>query len=513
MKTVLFLFAVLSPVYYAHGGYTQAWLRGDENTDADGGAMPHEGLRLIDGSGWVAIGETNILTVGDKTTRVLVRKIDNEGKTVWSTKIGDSHKNGKQKAYSNGFSIHEDSGFLYIGIGLWQKSKSYEKPAVAALDVNTGNVEWTKVLDSQPKHGGVRGLILDGDKIICTGYVDSSQPGYQFVADDSKAVVWELTKTGTLVKENVLNIDGLGQGAKIRKDLTSGYIMTSTAWGEENQAVALVKLSNNLNVEWSQMYGMAGGDSQAFDMLVDKDGNYLMGGHTTVGMGVVNWDYLALKVNSQTKEVMFRKTFGQPRNFKAKWIHDEMYGVKLDKDGNYLLLGGSGDEYPYSSTNSATGWSSDVWVSYLVVLDKDGNKLYENVYGDKGSNNAGEYLAVDPNNGDIMVFSDSDALGGAFGFLKLTNDNSPNPTTPPGPPPPTTQPPEECTDKKSEKKCKNSKKKNKCRKTNVARNCKKTCEFCGCVDIWTSKKCKKNKKKCNKSNKVAEFCKKTCNKC
>ena len=94
MKTILFLFAVLSPVYYAHGnqynfllqnlnhiyhlsifsslkgGYTQAWLRGDENTDADGGAMPHEGLRLKDGSGWVAIGETNILTVGDKTTRV-----------------------------------------------------------------------------------------------------------------------------------------------------------------------------------------------------------------------------------------------------------------------------------------------------------------------------------------------------------------------------------------------------------------------------------------------------------
>ena len=54
-------------------------------------------------------------------------------------------------------------------------------------------------------------------------------------------------------------------------------------------------------------------------MLVDKDGNYLTGGHTTVGMGVVNWDYLALKVNSQTKEVMFRKTFGQPRNFKAKF--------------------------------------------------------------------------------------------------------------------------------------------------------------------------------------------------
>ena len=42
------------------------------------------------------------------------------------------------------------------------------------------------------------------------------------------------------------------------------------------------------------------------------------------------------------------------------------------------------------------------------------------MYGDKGSNNAGEYLAVDPVNGDVMIFVDSDTLEGAFGFLKLT---------------------------------------------------------------------------------------------
>ena len=54
---------------------------------------------------------------------------------------------------------------------------------------------------------------------------------------------------------------------------------------------------------------------KVFDMLVDLDGNYLMGGHTTVGTNVVNWDYLALKVDSTSKQVMWRKTFGQPRNF------------------------------------------------------------------------------------------------------------------------------------------------------------------------------------------------------
>ena len=46
-----------------------------------------------------------------------------------------------------------------------------------------------------------------------------------------------------------------------------------------------------------------------------------------------------------------------------------MYGVALDALGNYILIGGSGDEYPYSATDSTTNWNSDIWVSYLVVVD------------------------------------------------------------------------------------------------------------------------------------------------
>ena len=48
-----------------------------------------------------------------------------------------------------------------------------------------------------------------------------------------------------------------------------------------------------------------------------------------------------------------------------------------------------------------------------------GNQLFEGVYGLDGSNNAGEYLSVDQATGDVMVYVDSDAVGGGFGFLKL----------------------------------------------------------------------------------------------
>ena len=114
----------------------------------------------------------------------------------------------------------------------------------------------------------------------------------------------------------------MGQVAKIRKDATSGFVLCSTGngniGGSEVNTVVVVKISDSLEVEWSQDYGNSEGESQVFDMLVDNDGNYLLGGHTTVGDGVVNWDYLALKVNSQTRAEEWRKTFGQPRGFDAR---------------------------------------------------------------------------------------------------------------------------------------------------------------------------------------------------
>ena len=117
-----------------------------------------------------------------------------------------------------------------------------------------------------------------------------------------------------------------------------------------------------------------------------------------------------------------------------------MYGVDLDLAGNYLLLGGSGDEYNYTATN-ANGWKSDIWVSYLVVADPQvnlfihfvffkkpmsklfknaqGNTLFQGVFGDKAGNSAGEYLSVDQQTGEVMVYVDYDTIGGGYGFMKV----------------------------------------------------------------------------------------------
>ena len=109
--------------------------------------------------------------------------------------------------------------------------------------------------------------------------------------------------------------------SQLRKDPSGGFVISSTCWdflgNEDVNSVAIVKLSDDLAIEWSNKYGLAGGNSQMFDILVDTDGNYLAGGHTTAGSGVVNWDYLALKVDPQGNQI-WRRTFGQPRGFDAR---------------------------------------------------------------------------------------------------------------------------------------------------------------------------------------------------
>ena len=57
---------------------------------------------------------------------------------------------------------------------------------------------------------------MDGERIIGTGYIESPETGFLFVADEASPVVWELDKSGNLVQEALLDRDLLPQGAKIR---------------------------------------------------------------------------------------------------------------------------------------------------------------------------------------------------------------------------------------------------------------------------------------------------------
>jgi hypothetical protein len=138
----------------------------------------------------------------------------------------------------------------------------------------------------------------------------------------------------------------------------------------------------------------------------------------------VNWDYLLIKVDSSGKQEWV-KTFGQPRGYDPKWIHDESYGVRATKDGGFIVAGGSGDEFPYSASGHPAG-PSDEWKAYLVKTDKDGNTLWDAVYpANSVGNNAAEFIAL-TKDGGYIVFTDTDSESppppNNYGFLKIAPD-------------------------------------------------------------------------------------------
>ena len=77
------------------------------------------------------------------------------------------------------------------------------------------------------------------------------------MADEGTPAVWRLDSQGNLLSEQIIEVEGMGQVAKIRKDASSGFVLCSTAWSfigeEEVNAVAVVKISDSLQMEWSQV--------------------------------------------------------------------------------------------------------------------------------------------------------------------------------------------------------------------------------------------------------------------
>jgi len=381
-------------------GFTQDWIRGE----GDEGAHPHDGVELADGKGFVAVGSKG-------TSQMIVKRVDTEGNKVWSVHMG-SHA-------SCGQAVLQIGNTVIVGGGLGRSLLGKMQATLWALDLETGDTIWETKLDHDG-HGGIRGIVLDGDTLVATGYTDGFEGGCLFINEEGSAMLWSFDLEGNLKDSKTIDIEGMSQGAKIRADpVNGGFVVASTGWSskcpDDDQNIRIVKLDSGLNVEWSEEYGECDGSDQLFDFVVDSKGDIVTGGHTVAG--VVNWDYLSIKVDGTTHEQVWRHTYGQPRGFDPRYIHDECYGVALDSQGNYLIIGGSGDEYDYEETN-ADGWSSDTWVSYLVVISPSGDTVFSGVFGDKEGNNAGEYLTV-MRNGDLMIYTDSDTVPGA-GFLKLT---------------------------------------------------------------------------------------------
>ena len=375
----------------------------------------HEGCQTSDG-GYVAIGH------GIELAHMLIVKVDEEGGLEWQKTFGDIGKRGV------GYCVAEVPGGYIAGGGVYDSSCQRMQRSLAKLD-SAGNIVWQKFYGA-PGLGAIRGIDITSDGgIVATGYTNAPDTeefrDFLFIADDSDGFIMKTDAEGRMEWEVPIEAT---QGTKVR-EISEGYAVCSCAenWREEtgySGDFCLIKTDNRGNTLWRKFFGGSEGD-HLYDFDVTKDGGYILGGHT-LSYGVKNWDYLLVKVDADGKE-KWHKTFGQPRGYDARYIHDEAYGVRQTPDGGYIIAGGSGDENDSYHASGHPAGPSDEWRAYLVRTDGEGNLLWEGIYPADANvgNNAAEYIGL-TSDGGYIVFVDTDSQTppepNNFGFLKLAPD-------------------------------------------------------------------------------------------
>ncbi len=375
----------------------------------------HEIMQIGDG-GYIGIGQT------DESKRdrfdILVVKTDSDGEFQWQKIIGTKGE------YDIGICVNETKDGYLIGGGLF---KDNQQRYMAKLDYN-GEFVWQKTYPNE-RNGMIRGIeILENGDIVTTGYKNCALPGFVFIADNSDGFIMKTDAMGDVLWEKPISA---AQGAKVREELDKkGFAICTTTWmndPESPQDFYLIKTDQNGDEYWSKNYG-GDSDEHCYDFDLTTDGGYILGGHTrSPSYGVVNWDFLMMKIDSRGNEEWHR-TFGQPRGYDPRYIHDEAYGIRQTPDGGYVIVGGTGDEYEYSASGSPLG-DSDIWQVYAVKVNAEGETLWEAVYGNSTENDAGEYLGL-TRDGGYIIGSDSDSAGkdnfepNNFGFMKIAPKNN-----------------------------------------------------------------------------------------
>ena len=300
--------------------------------------------------------------------------------------------------------------------------KGEQESAIIKLSAE-GEIIWKRIYP-HPRADAIEGITLTSDgHLLATGYSNSADHGAVFLAMDGKGLLLKLDLAGNVIWETILESipqgmmayehpEGYAVGGTILKNLNA-----EEEWAENHDYCMVVTDPNGKEL-WSRNFGGAKSE-HCYDFARTSDGGYVFAGHTR-SYGVINWDYLLMKVDAEGNEA-WHSTFGQPRGYDPRYIHDEAYGVKETSDGGFTIIGGSGDEHSYSAAGHGMG-PSDLWLAYLVKTDSLGNKEWESVYGERSGHNAGEYMDV-TEDGGFIIFSDSDTYGtmknNSFGFIKL----------------------------------------------------------------------------------------------
>ena len=408
-----------------------AWSIGHGYTEGQEG-HPHHAIETQDG-GFAIIGETSVETSRGERYTMYLLLTDASGNAVFKTDLGYG-------AWSNGNHVLQlpDGHFLVAGSHDISNISNADDPGqehervLVKVDGTTGNIIETVYFPATGRDA-IRGLHLNDDgTVIAVGYKGGAYDDETFVVTSATGFIMKLSSTFDILWE---------------RDVPEFFELRKVVKAKDGQSYAAV---GNIAPEGSEfvnfgMYftdGIGSGNSapsgewraygagDVYDMDIDLDGNYILGGHTVPlnpdgSDGPGGWEGTAIKVNRSTKAMMWLKTFGNPNNGpNPSVIFDECYGVRALPWGGYALACGTGIEPPYVNEDDPF----NVWRAYVARLSSGGDVLWARTYSTGDIDDAAEYLVATRDCG-FAVFTDSANLGGYGIYRTAPEPGIPCPAT------------------------------------------------------------------------------------
>lgn len=316
------------------------------------------------------------------------------------------------------------SGLIMAALGVYMK---YPQPYLVKIDTS-GNILWERVFENesfvplsliQKKNGDI---ILTG--IVEIGYAMDS---YIFHLSADGEIIWSTHFTGSSVE--IYDIIATND---------EGFVVTGSRRGREGKGndVFLAKYDENDNKIWGYFLPEKN-NGGLLSVAQTSDSGFICAGYTKLD-GFDNKDACIYKFD-KNGVLIWNKTFGGngddaflsvKKTGNEEFIacgytirsgkKEDVYLVKLNIDGKIIWERNYGDEkYEFGSAFQNDGDNGCIVVgykeknliskdSYVLMIDKNGNKLWESTFG--GGQDEEAHDIIKTRNGEFLITGWTDSF-------------------------------------------------------------------------------------------------------
>jgi len=255
-------------------------------------------------------------------TNGYVIKLNSAGDVQWAKNIGgyemDEFRSIVQTA-DGGLVVAGYSSTFCFGLGV---SDVY----VVKLDI-AGNILWTKNIGGSGADLGLGMVQTQDNGIVVSGY------SFAYGQGGSDFYCIKLSSSGSLLWTRSVGGAQHDFGYSITGTNDGGFVLVgqTLSFGAGADDVYVVKLDGNGNLLWTRTVGGSGND-RGMSVVQDLNGNYILAGHTD-SFGAGGEDFYVIKLDNNGNLLWTRTTGGTG--------NEQAWGVLVDTDGGYVVSGKS----------------------------------------------------------------------------------------------------------------------------------------------------------------------------